>query len=109
MTAILVLCTCPDEASGESIASALVSAGIAACVNRVPGIISSYRWRGEVRNDREHLLIIKTTRERFAALRERVLSMHPYELPEIIAVDVVDGLDRYLAWIVAQTRGADGN
>lgn len=108
MNAIVVLCTCPDEASGERIAAALVGAGISACVSRVPGIVSTYRWRGEVRTDREELLIIKTTRERFDALRERILSMHPYELPEIIALDVVDGLDRYLAWIEQETSRVDG-
>ena len=105
--ALLVLCTCPDEASAQSIADALVEARLAACVNRLPGVASTYRWQGKVHRDREHLLLIKTTRERFPALRDRVVALHPYDLPEVLALDVVDGFDRYLAWIDQESSGAD--
>jgi periplasmic divalent cation tolerance protein len=104
MSAILVLCTCPDEPAADRIAGALVEERLAACVNRLAGVVSTYRWKGEVRRDNESLLLIKTTVERFAALRERIVALHPYELPEVIAVDVVRGLPSYLDWIAAETR-----
>ena len=104
MSTILVLCTCPDEAAADRIAGALVEERLAACVNRLAGVVSTYRWEGEVRRGSESLLLIKTTVERFAALRERIVALHPYELPEVIAVDVVRGLPSYLDWIAAETR-----
>jgi len=104
MSTILVLCTCPDEAAADRIAGALVEERLAACVNRLAGVVSTYRWEGEVRRGNESLLLIKTTVERFAALRERIVALHPYELPEVIAVDVVRGLPSYLDWIAAETR-----
>jgi periplasmic divalent cation tolerance protein len=103
MQAIVVLCTCPDEASAERIASVLVEERLAACVNRVPGISSTYRWQGKVDRARECLLLIKTTSERFDALRERIVALHPYELPEVIAVDIALGHAPYLAWIATET------
>ena len=102
--AILVLCTCPDEASADRIAEALVAARLAACVNRLPAVASTYRWQGQIRRDAEHLLLIKTTQERFAALRERIVELHPHDVPEVIALDIVAGLDSYLAWIGDETR-----
>ena len=104
MSAILVLCTCPDEAVADRIAATLVEEHLAACVNRLPGVASTYRWKGEVHRDNECLLLIKSTIERFDALRERIVALHPYELPEVIAVDVVRGLPPYLAWIAAETQ-----
>ena len=104
MSAILVLCTCPDEAAADRIAGALVEERLAACVNRLAGVVSTYRWEGEVRRGNESLLLIKTTVERFAALRERIVALHPYELPEVIAVDVARGLPPYLDWIAAETQ-----
>jgi len=101
--AILVLSTCPDEDVGARIAATLVEERLAACVNRVPGIASTYRWQGKVCNDAEQLLLIKTTRARFDALRERIVALHPYELPEVIAVDIASGLAPYLAWIESAT------
>jgi periplasmic divalent cation tolerance protein len=104
MSAILVFCTCPDQAVAERIADALVEERLAACVNRLAGVASTYRWKNEVHHDRECLLLIKTTIERFAALRERIVALHPYELPEVIAVDVARGLPSYLDWIAAETQ-----
>lgn len=101
MSAILVHCTCPDEACAALIAHALVAERLAACVNRITGVVSSYRWQGQVRADAEVLLLIKTTRERFAALRDRIVALHPYELPEVIAVDIDQGSAPYLDWIAA--------
>lgn len=104
--AIVVFCTCPDAASAERVAAALVEERLAACVNRIPGMASTYRWQGKVCHDNEQLLLIKTTRERFAALGERIRALHPYELPEVIAVDIVAGHAPYLGWIEASTRDA---
>ncbi len=106
MRPILVLCTCPDETSAERIATALVEERLAACVNRVPGIASTYRWQGKVCRDHEQLLLIKTTHDGFDALRTRILALHPYELPEVIAVDIAAGHAPYLDWIEASTRDA---
>lgn len=100
---IVVLCNCPDEINAMLIAETLVAERLAACVNRIPGIASTYRWKGQIQHDTENLLVIKTTRDRFEALRERILTLHQYELPEVIAVDIAAGHAPYLDWIDAQT------
>lgn len=99
MTTLMVQCTCPDEASSRRIAMALVDERLAACVNIVPGVASVYRWQGKVTQGAEHLLLIKTTRQRYAAMQERIIALHPYELPQVIAVKVSAGLAPYLAWV----------
>jgi periplasmic divalent cation tolerance protein len=106
MAAILVLCTCPDAAAADRLATALVEERLAACVNHVSGIATTYRWKGALHRDTEVLLLIKTTRERFDALRDRIVILHPYELPEVIAVDIALGLPSYLQWICAETARA---
>ena len=103
MEAIVVFCTCPDQASAARIADALVGEHLAACVNRIAGIASTYRWKGQIHNDGEVLLLIKSVRPCFEALRKRILTLHPYELPEVIAVDIASGHVPYLDWIAAQT------
>jgi periplasmic divalent cation tolerance protein len=90
---------------GERIARALVEERLAACVNLVPGVRSVYRWRGAVQSDSEVLLVIKTVRERFPALRARVRELHSYELPELVCVEPSGGEEEYLAWVVAETKG----
>ena len=95
----IVLTTCPDAASAERIARALVEEGLAACVNILPPMRSIYRWKGKIEDASEQLLIIKSTVARFPAIRDRLRALHPYELPEIIAVPIVDGLPEYLAWL----------
>jgi periplasmic divalent cation tolerance protein len=104
MNAIVVLCTVPDTATGGRIADALVSERLAACVNRLPGIASTYRWKGAIQHDTECLLVIKTTRERFEPLRDRIAALHPYEVPEIIALAVEAGAAAYLDWVEAAMR-----
>lgn len=101
MDVLLALCTCPDEATAARIARVLVEERLAACVNRLPGVRSTYRWQGAVHDDAEVLLLIKTTRGRLPALRERLPALHPYELPELIAVEVTGGLPAYLDWVAA--------
>ncbi len=96
---LLCYCTCPDAASARAIAEALVGERLAACVNRLPGVASTYRWQGQVTTDAEELLLIKTVASRFEALKTRLLALHPYELPELIAVPVERGHAAYLDWI----------
>src|SRR5512139_2849116 len=102
--ALVVLVTTPSPERAAEIARTLVEERLAACGNVVPGIRSIYRWEGKVQDDAEALLLLKTTRARFDALRERVLALHPYDVPEVIALPVEDGTERYLAWIAAETR-----
>ena len=95
----IVLTACPDAACAERIARALVEEGLAACVNILPPMRSIYTWKGKIEDATEQLLVIKSATARFPALRERLRSLHPYELPEIIAVPITDGLPEYLAWL----------
>ncbi|GAA6749344.1 divalent-cation tolerance protein CutA [Thermus brockianus] len=99
----VVLITVPTEEVGRALARTLVEEGLAACVNIVPGLTSIYRWQGEVMEDRELLLIVKTTTFAFPKLKERVLSLHPYTVPEIIALPIAEGHGPYLAWLRANT------
>jgi periplasmic divalent cation tolerance protein len=98
---LLCLCTCPDAASAQKLADVLVTERLAACVNRLPGVFSTYRWQGELNTDGEELLLIKTTSARFEALKARLLELHPYELPELIALPIELGHAAYLDWIRA--------
>jgi periplasmic divalent cation tolerance protein len=102
---ILVLfCTCPDAATAERIAHELVGASLVACVNVVPGLRSIYRWNGAVQVDEEVLMILKTPADRLAAARERLVALHPYDVPEVVALPVVDGHHPYLQWVADSTR-----
>jgi periplasmic divalent cation tolerance protein len=104
MKATVVFCSCPDQASADRIASTLVEERLAACVNRLAGVVSTYRWRGTIQRDDEVLLLIKTTSERFDAVHERIVALHPHELPEVVAVDIARGLPAYLDWIAQETQ-----
>lgn len=100
----MLYCTCPDEGTAASIATQIVESGLAGCVNRVPGLTSVYKWQGELKTGTEVLLLIKTAADRVEALTAALLSMHPYELPEIIVVPVTGGHQPYLDWIRNCTR-----
>lgn len=101
---VVLLCTVSDADKGAELGQKLVGDGVAACVNVVPGLRSIYRWKGEVCDDPEVLLIIKTQRERMAALAERVEALHPYDTPELIALPVHAGLEAYLGWVRDETK-----
>ena len=103
MSVLLAYSTCPDAASADLIARTLVSERLAACVNRLPGVHSTYRWHGHVEQADEVLLLIKTTADRLDAMTARLRNLHPYELPEVIAVEVRAGLPAYLDWVSAET------
>ena len=95
----LVLCTCPNQDSAKQIADHLVDQGLAACVNILPGILSVYRWQGKREESQEHLLLIKTISDVHVRLEKASTELHPYELPEIIAVPIQGGNAGYLAWL----------
>jgi periplasmic divalent cation tolerance protein len=101
---LVVFITTPTADVAAQIARALVEERLAACGNVVPGLRSIYRWEGEIHDDAEALLVLKTTRARFEALRERALALHPYEVPEVIALPIEAGSAPYLEWIAAETR-----
>ena len=96
---LLVLTTCPDEPVAARIALELVQAGLAACVNRIGPIRSTFRWQGAVRDEPEVLLLIKTVTSRFAELEVRLKSIHPYEVPEVLALPLAGGSPEYLSWL----------
>jgi periplasmic divalent cation tolerance protein len=99
-----VLITAPDAEVGASLAGALVEEGLAACVNLVPGVRSIYRWEGAVQDDTEVLLIAKTREALLPALTARVGALHPYDVPEVIALPITGGSEPYLTWLRAASQ-----
>jgi periplasmic divalent cation tolerance protein len=100
---LVVLVTAPSVEKAAELGRALVSERLAACANVVPGIRSIYWWDGKVQDEGEALILLKTTRGRFEALRDRVLVLHPYQVPEVIALPVEAGSEKYLEWIGRET------
>jgi periplasmic divalent cation tolerance protein len=96
---LILLCTCPDEAVAAELSTQLVEQGLAACVNRFGGLTSVYKWEGEMKSGSEVQLVIKTSATAAARLIDDLQRLHPYELPEIIAVPIVAGYQPYLDWI----------
>ena len=104
MRHLKVFCTVPDADTAERIANAVVESKSAACASIVPGLTSVYRWKGEICRSAELLLIMKTTAERYITLERQIRSLHPYEVPEIVAVEIAEGSADYLSWIDESTR-----
>ena len=104
MSVLVVLTNLPNRQSAEELARALVEGQLAACVNVLSSCRSIYRWKGDVEETDEVPLLIKTTEARYEALEAAIRARHPYELPEIIALPVVQGLPDYLAWLAAETQ-----
>ncbi len=96
---VVVLVTCPNRVPAKRLAAALVSKRLAACVNIVPGLESLFRWDSKMDRAKEVLLIIKTTAKRLPALQRAVLALHPYDVPEIIALPIIAGHPPYLRWL----------
>ena len=96
---IVVFSTASSAEEAEKIARGLVDARLAACVNVVPGMRSFYRWKGTIEDAAEWLLVIKSSRGRFDALRTALEKLHSYEVPEVIALTVIDGAQNYLNWM----------
>ncbi len=101
MKEIIVLSTADSMELASRLAHALVEGGAAACVNIVPGIRSIYKWQGKMCDDGELLLVIKTTEDRFEAVRKQIRVLHTYELPEVIAIPITAGDAEYLRWLSA--------
>ena len=101
---LLVITNLPDADSAKQVARQLVEQRLAACVNILPGLRSVYRWQGVIEQADEQLLLIKTTRSACPALQARLLELHPYELPELLAVEAADGLPAYLQWVADAVR-----
>src|SRR5438132_397991 len=99
---IVVLTTCDSEKRAEKLARHLIDQQLAACVNILPKARSIYRWEGKVEDSPEWLLLIKSRRDLFAALRAEIGKVHTYDTPEVIALQVVDGSEAYLGWLDGQ-------
>ncbi|MDD1644043.1 MAG: divalent-cation tolerance protein CutA [Methylococcaceae bacterium] len=95
----IILCTCPDKDTAEKIAHLLVNDKVAACVNILSGITSMYLWHEQIESAQEYLLLIKANKTCYPAIEKTIKKHHPYELPEIIAVPIENGLPEYLHWI----------
>src|SRR3954453_12308230 len=104
MNTLLVLTNLPDRAAAERLADLVVTKNLAACVNILAPCRSVYRWKGAVQHDEEHPLLIKTTAERYPELEKALRAVHPYELPDIVAVPVERGLPAYLEWVADETK-----
>lgn len=104
MSACIAYCACPDPDTAGRIAERLVAERLAACVNLLPGVRSVYRWQGAVEQADEVLLLVKTSVARLDALTARIGELHPYELPEVIAVEAIGGSAAYLGWVAEATR-----
>ncbi len=102
---LLVWCTCPAEVA-ESIAHTLVDESLAACVNRIGPMQSTYRWQGVIESASEILLVIKTRTGLYSSLQTRLQALHPYEVPEILATSIEQGLPEYLAWVAQSTASS---
>lgn len=100
---VVVLVTAPGEEKAVELARMLVEERLAACVNVVPRLRSIYRWEGRVQDDAEAMLVIKTRAGLFEALRERVVALHPYTCPEVLALPVREGHGPYLDWLAGST------
>ena len=101
--AVLVLTTLPTPDAAAELAKTVVGEKLAACANIVPAVRSIYRWEGRIQDENEVLVLLKVSREGFARLKARILEVHPYEVPEVIALPVDQGHDAYLNWIVRET------
>jgi periplasmic divalent cation tolerance protein len=107
VNARIVFCTCPDDGTTAArLARALVDERLAACVNVVAGVSSTYRWNGAVETDAEALLVIKTTADRLETMQARLATLHPYEVPELLAIEPAAGSAAYLAWLEREAKPA---
>ncbi len=102
---IVVYVTTPNEKTAKKIAKEVLEKRLAACINIIPNIYSTYRWRGRIEEDQEALMIIKTRRGLFDILAKTIKEKHPYEVPEVIGIPIIEGYNAYLEWIRDETKG----
>ncbi len=100
----VIYCSVPNEFNANLIANTLVEESLAACVNIVPNITSIYKWEGIIQEEKELMLIIKTQESKFEEVKEKILSLHEYTVPEIIALPIVNGHEDYQNWIIRETQ-----
>ena len=103
----VVLCTCPTVAAGHALAHTLLEERLVACVNMVDGVRSIYRWDGAICEDNEVLLVIKTTTDKLSELTTRIANIHPYDVPEVLALPTIAGHSPYLDWVAASVATPD--
>jgi periplasmic divalent cation tolerance protein len=103
METLLIITNCPNETTANAIALAVVEARLAACANILPRVQSIYHWQGVVESATEVPLLMKTTAAAYPALEAKICELHPYEIPEIIALPVTKALPAYLNWVAAET------
>ena len=96
---IVALVTVGSADEGDRLARALVESRLAACVNRLKAVQSIYRWQGKIESSEEELLIVKTRRDLFERLKEKIQQLHSYQVPEIIALPIIEGSENYLRWL----------
>ena len=104
---IIVLCTTPDFECAQKISLNLIEKNLAACCNMVPGMSSIYRWQNKILQEKETMLVIKSTQQKFTALEIEIKRLHPFEVPEIISIDISDGSAEYLNWIISSLKGGN--
>ena len=100
---LLVITTCPDRTTAEAVADKLVDANLAACINIIPNVTSIYEWKGCRESGTELILLIKTRSSLYNEIERKIVELHPYELPEVLAVSIKNGLAGYLSWIDEST------
>ena len=104
MPAILILTTAPDLKTAKWLAKSLVEKKLAACVSLKEGFISFYRWKGKVENAREVAIFIKSSKEKFVKIKQHICRVHPYQVPEFIALPVTQGSSEYLTWLMQSMK-----
>lgn len=103
---IVVLTTCDSREAAEKVARGVLEARLAACVNILPGVASLYWWKDKIEEAAEWLLVVKSSRAHFEKLRDQIVRLHPYDVPEVVALPIVDGAEKYLDWIEQELRAA---
>ena len=107
-TAVVVMTALPDPAAADRVAETLIEERLAACVTRIPGVRSTYRWKGSTEHTEEVLVLIKTRAVLAPVLCERLVAVHPYEVPEVLVLPAGGGYGAYMDWIVETTRSGEG-
>lgn len=104
MDSIVILCTTNSQESALNIAQTLVKNKLCACVNIIPKVYSVYSWKDKIETDEEYLMLIKTKKDLFEQVNQRIQEIHPYEVPEVISLDITEGSKSYLDWIVSNVK-----
>jgi periplasmic divalent cation tolerance protein len=99
---IIVFVTVPGLREGSRISRAILTSRLAACVNVIPGVQSMYKWKGKIVREKEAMLVMKTTRLRYRKLEQKIKKLHPYEVPEVIAIPLICGSSQYIEWVTRE-------